>query len=173
MRLSAWRIVAPGLLAALVLAAPVGATGSKSTSTLDDSIVARINVVRHAHGLPLLRLSAQLHRAADGHSRSMGTFGFFAHESRDGTAFWKRIKHDYPKGSYRVWSVGETLVFTSDEIDAADVVSMWMDSPPHRKILLDRTFRDIGVSALRVTGAPGDFEGDDVTLVTADFGIRR
>jgi hypothetical protein len=50
---------------------------------------------------------------------------------------------------------------------------MWMNSPPHRRVLLTPTWRDVGISALHVTAAPGDFGGDDVTLVTADFGIRR
>jgi len=171
-----WRALAPGLLAALVLAAPVGASRSAATSSsdaLDDSIVAQINIVRRSHGLGLLRHNTQLHRSAGGHSRSMGTYGFFAHESRDGTAFWKRIKRDYPQGGYRTWSVGETLAFSSESLDAAVIVRMWMNSPPHRKVLLSSTWRDIGVSALRVSAAPGDFEGDDVTLVTADFGIRR
>jgi len=103
----------------------------------------------------------------------MAAYGFFTHESRDGTAFWQRIKRDYPKSGYRVWSVGETLAFSSGSIDAAAAVRMWMSSPPHRRVLLDPTWREVGVSALRVTSAPGDFQGDDVTLVTADFGIRR
>jgi hypothetical protein len=40
-------------------------------------------------------------------------------------------------------------------------------------VLLNPVWRDVGVSAIRVTSAPGVFEGDDVTLVTADFGVRR
>jgi uncharacterized protein YkwD len=176
MRLSAWRVVAPGLLVGLALAAPVGATGTspnQSLDALDDSIVSQINVVRRAHGLRPLRASAQLHRSADGHSRTMATYGFFAHESRDGTAFWKRIRRAYPPAGYRTWSVGENLAFTSGGLDAAQAVKMWMGSPMHRKVLLTPNWRDVGISAIRVTSAPGDFEGDDVTLVTADFGLRR
>jgi uncharacterized protein YkwD len=163
-------------LVALALAAPVGATGTsptRSLGSLDDSIVSQINVVRRAHGLRPLRASAQLHRSADGHSRAMATYGFFAHESRDGTVFWKRIRHDYPETGYRRWSVGENLAFSSGRLDAAEAVSMWMASPMHRKVLLTPNWRDVGISAIHVTSAPGDFGGDDVTLVTADFGIRR
>jgi uncharacterized protein YkwD len=176
MRVSAWGGVVPGLLAALVIAAPVGATASTSRTSLDaldDSIVAQINVVRRSHGLPLLRVNLQLHHSAGGHSRAMATYGFFAHESRDGTVFWKRVKRDYSESGYRTWSVGETLALSSESLDAATTVRMWMNSPPHRKVLLTRMWRDIGVSAVRVASAPGDFGGDDVTLVTADFGMRR
>jgi uncharacterized protein YkwD len=176
MRFSAWGGVVLGLVAALVIAAPVGAKGSASIvsmAALDNSIVAQINVVRRSHGLPLLRVNRQLHRSAGGHSRAMGTYGFFHHESRDGTVFWKRVKRDYSRSGYRTWSVGETLAFSSNSLDGAATVRMWMNSPPHRKVLLNPTWRDVGVSAVRVMSAPGDFAGDDVTLVTADFGIRR
>ena len=176
MRLSAWRTLAPGLLAALAVAAPAGAAGPteiESLDPLDEAIVSRINVVRTRHGLPPFRVSAQLDRSADRHSRAMGTYGFFAHESRDGSTYRARIRRDYPQGGYRTWSVGETIEFDSEELAAGDAVGMWMGSPSHRQALLSRTWREIGVSALRVTGAPGVYEGDDVTLVTADFGVRR
>ena len=176
MRFSAWKALVPGLLAALALAAPAAATEStaiESLDSLDIAIVARINVIRARYGLPPMRENAQLSRAADGHTRAMGTYGFFAHESRDGTSYSKRIRRDYPQGGYRVWSVGENLVFDSAPMSAAIAVSMWMASPPHRAALLSRTWREIGVSALRVRSAPGIYEGDDVTLITADFGVRR
>jgi len=176
MRLSAWRTVAAGLLTVLAVAAPAGATGSTeiaSLESLDGAIVARINVIRPRHGLRPFRASTQLQRAAAKHSQAMGTYGFFAHESRDGTTSGKRIRRDYPQRGYRTWSVGENLAFSSEELTAADTVAMWMGSPAHRAALLDRTWREIGVSALRVSSAPGIYEGDDVTLVTVDFGLRR
>jgi uncharacterized protein YkwD len=180
-RISIWRAFAPSLLtalilAALVLAAPVGASESSRSSSLealDESVVAQINVVRSSHGLPLVRVSRDLLRSSGGHSHAMATYGFFAHQSRDGTVFWERIKRDYRKAGYRAWSVGETVAFSSDSLDGAGTVRMWMNSPPHRKVLLNPIWRDVGVSAIRVLSAPGVFEGDDVTLVTADFGVRR
>lgn len=176
MHLRSWRLLAPGLLAALAVAAPAGASGPteiESLDSLDVAIVARINVVRARHGLPPFRLSEELQRSADRHSRAMGTFGFFDHNSRDGTTYRARIKRDYPKAGYRVWDVGETIEFDSEELDAAIAVSMWMGSPPHREALLSRTWREIGVSAIHVTSAPRFYEGDDINLVTADFGVRR
>jgi uncharacterized protein YkwD len=174
--ISILRALAPGFLAALILAAPVGASESsrsRSLDALDESVVAQINVVRRSHGLPLVRLSRDLLRSAGGHSRAMATYGFFAHQSRDGTVFWQRIKREYRKAGYRAWSVGETIAFSSDRLDGAGTVRIWMNSPPHRKVLLNPLWREVGVSAIRVTSAPGAFDGDDVTLVTADFGIRR
>jgi uncharacterized protein YkwD len=176
MRLSVVGTLAVALLAALGAVVPAAATGStaiETLDTLDTAIVARINVIRQAHGLPPMRASARLGRAAHRHSRAMGMYGFFAHESRDGTSYRQRIRRDYPQGGYGVWSVGENLAFDSEQISAADAVGMWMGSPPHRAALLSKTWREIGVSALRVSSAPGIYEGDDVTLVTVDFGLRR
>jgi uncharacterized protein YkwD len=174
--MSIWRALTPGFLAALILASPVGASESsrsRSLDALDESVVAQINVVRRSHVLPLVRLSRDLLRSAGGHSRAMATYGFFSHESQDGTVFWQRIERDYRNAGYRAWSVGETIAFSSGSLDGAETVRIWMNSPPHRKVLLNPLWRDIGVSAIRVTSAPGVFEGDDVTLVTADFGVRR
>jgi uncharacterized protein YkwD len=50
---------------------------------------------------------------------------------------------------------------------------MWMESPEHRKNMLDPAWRDIGISVLHVTAAPGFYKGLEVTLVTADFGFRH
>jgi uncharacterized protein YkwD len=144
-----------------------------SDAQLNASVLVKINDVRRAHGLAPVRENAKLERAAAAHSRAMATYGFFAHESRDGTPFWKRIARDYTSKGYRYWTVGETLLFSTDALGGAAAVRMWMNSPPHRKVLLSPAWREIGVAALTAHAAPGDFDGRDVTLLTADFGVRR
>jgi uncharacterized protein YkwD len=47
-----------------------------------------------------------------------------------------------------------------------------MDSPPHRKNLLTPGWREVGLGAVRALGAPGVYRGLDVTILTADFGVR-
>jgi uncharacterized protein YkwD len=49
---------------------------------------------------------------------------------------------------------------------------MWMTSPEHRANLLDRNWREIGLSAVHSASAPGVYHGGAVTIVTADFGVR-
>jgi uncharacterized protein YkwD len=49
---------------------------------------------------------------------------------------------------------------------------MWLDSPPHRKILLTSAWREVGLGAVRALAAPGVYKGLDVTILTADFGVR-
>jgi uncharacterized protein YkwD len=99
--------------------------------------------------------------------------GYFAHESAGGEAFWKRVRRYYKQGKYRYWSVGENLLWSSPGVDASGAIQMWMNSPEHRANMLDRHWREVGLGAVHVTVAPGAFEGLEVTIVTADFGIRK
>jgi uncharacterized protein YkwD len=53
------------------------------------------------------------------------------------------------------------------------MVAHWMSSPEHRRNLLDPAWRQIGLATLTVPSAPGVYAGRDVTVVTADFGVRK
>jgi uncharacterized protein YkwD len=103
----------------------------------------------------------------------MARVGYFAHESADGSSFDKRIARFYPSGRRPYWSVGENLLWSSPSIDAAGALQLWLNSPPHRENLLTARWREIGISAIHVAAAPGTFGGQPVTIVTADFGVRR
>ena len=140
---------------------------------LESEVLAELNTVRRRHGLTPLRLSKPLSAAADHHSRAMGTFGFFDHDSRDGSEFWRRVQRYYTDDGYRTWSVGENLLWSSGRLSGGAALEMWMKSPGHRKNILTPRWREIGLSALRVASAPGIYGGRDVVIITTDFGIRR
>jgi uncharacterized protein YkwD len=139
----------------------------------ENVLLREINQVRAQHGLPAFRSSPALLEAADAHSRAMAVGGFFAHESADGSAFWKRVERFYPSRGFRYWSVGENLVYGSPNISAEGAVRAWMDSPGHRANLLSQTWQEVGLSAVHDDSAPGVYDGRPVTIVTADFGVRR
>jgi uncharacterized protein YkwD len=166
-------------LSAVALTAPASArndgptSASRGVSALEAAVLANVNQIRAKRGLRSLKLSNRLSAAADQQSEAMGAKGFFSHNSADGSAFWKRIRRYYTDRSYRYWSVGENLLWSSPDVDAAHALDMWMKSPEHRANLLSKTWREIGLSAIHVHAAPGAFEGLDVTIVTADFGVRR
>jgi uncharacterized protein YkwD len=103
----------------------------------------------------------------------MATDGYFAHESSDGSVFWKRIENFYSPGGHRYWSVGENLVWASPDLTAKRAVKMWMKSKPHRANLLSPRWREIGLSAVYSSQAPGEYRDRAATIVTADFGVRR
>lgn len=157
-------------------ASPAGATpGSEAVrmQSLETGVLASLNAFRKEHGLGPLRLSPSLSRAARQHSMEMAERGYFAHDSANGSTFDKRIARFYPMGFHRYWSVGENLLWSSPDIDAAGALKMWMASPEHRANLLKGEWREIGLSAVHVASAPGAFNGLEVTIVTADFGVRR
>jgi uncharacterized protein YkwD len=171
-------LVASVVAVAVVLggtASPARSGSQQETQllSLNRQIVLAINQFRRAHGLPTLRISSHLNGSARQHSLEMGADGYFAHNSANGTAWWKRIRHYYPPApDYGYWSVGENLLYSPDDIGAAAALKLWIASPPHLANLMNRNFRDLGVSSVHVDQAGGVYGGSPVTIITTDFGAR-
>jgi uncharacterized protein YkwD len=170
------RSILIALVAASVLAVPAFAvgrtTGVVARPALDARIISAINIARAEHGLRAVRLSAPLTTSAGAHSQEMIDHGFFAHQSYGGGDFWSRIARFYPSSGYPRWRVGETILWFSPDVDAAAAVRDWLNSPPHRRVLLSPAWHEIGVAALHASSAPGAFDGLESTVITADFGFR-
>jgi uncharacterized protein YkwD len=139
--------------------------------TLETQVLAAINNLRRAQGVSPLRLNAGLAVAASRHSLSMGEHGSFKHASPDGSPFSKRIEAAYPKTGSR-WSVGESIAWASPELSARQALELWSASPPHRANLLSPAWREVGLGAVHAVGAGGAYQGREVTVLTADFGVR-
>jgi uncharacterized protein YkwD len=174
------RRTALGLAAlAAVVAAPTSAaqplprSPAAALSHFESSVLVDINTFRVGHGLARLHLSSQLTSAARAHSAQMAQDGYFAHESVDGAAFSSRLQRFYRRSPAHLWAVGENLLWSSAAINGDRALGLWLASPPHRQNLLDPRWREIGVSAVHEARAPGVYHGLDVTILTADFGVRR
>ena len=180
-RRAALRIRRAGLVAFFALLSFVTSPATTSAqsriaqlSGLERSIVARVNALRARHGLVPLRHSAGLTAAARHHSREMASRGYFGHRSPDGGAFDRRIARFYSQDAHRYWSVGENLLWASGEMHSAkEAVDTWLRSTKHRAIMLQAHWRQLGVGAVLAYAAPGVYRGADVTILTADFGVRR
>ena len=135
------------------------AAGPRAGTSLEGSLLERINRARQADGLRALRISQGLRRAASAHARWLTKSGSFTHSSADGSSPTARIRR-----YYRGALVGETLLWGSPSVDADDALRRWLESPSHRGVLLDRRFREIGLSAVSADDAPGTFRGLDVTV---------
>ena len=166
-----------GAIAAAALAVPAAAAAPQrhqaGLSALESGVLVDINAFRRAHHLAPLTLNGKLGAAAREHTAQMAAQGYFAHESADGSLFWKRIAAFYRSGPWHFWSVGENLLWSSPDVTPAKALQMWLNSPEHRANLLNARWREIGVAAIHVAAAPGVYEGRDVTIVTTDFGVRR
>jgi uncharacterized protein YkwD len=162
-------------LVATATAAPVQhrTAGIARVAQLETDVLAQLNAVRRSHGLVPLKLSTTLSKAAAEHSVQMGKDGYFAHESFDGSAFWKRVERFYPSRGWKYWAVGENLLWSSPDVDGPGALKLWMESPEHKKNILTAKWREIGISAVHVVAAPGTYDGLDVTIVATDFGVRK
>jgi uncharacterized protein YkwD len=156
---------------ALVLPS-VAQPASKARAEFQDALVNQINELRADHGLKPLTVSEKLGAAAAEHAESMGSEGYFGHTTPSGRTFSSRVARFYPHAGAQRWAVGENLCAGHVALTATDCLRMWLDSPPHRRVLLYPGFRELGVSALAVDNAPGAFDGADTVIVVADFGFR-
>ena len=126
-----------------------------AASPVGYAIVRLLNRTRASYGLPGLRISRLLFRAAGAHSQDLASHGTFSHDSTDGTSFAARMRR-----VTRARLVGETLVEMTGQATAQRIVQAWMNSPPHRTEILTRGYRRVGVGAAR---------GASWLVVTADF----
>lgn len=152
-------VVLCALSTSLVLfaAAPAAQAAGPRLDRGERGIVRAINRARARYGLPRLHAGNRLARAADAHSRSMLAGDYFSHGD-----FGARVRRYV---SFR--QLGETLAW-STRCGARQFVRMWLNSPPHRAVLLSRAFRRVGVG--RRVGSLGSTRA---CLVTADFASRR
>ena len=155
-------VLATSLGAASGLTAPI-ASGKAGLSRSEHAMIRVLNSVRSQHGLRRLRPSRSLNLAAEAHSGDMLARNFFAHDSSDGTPLDRRLRR-YANAR----TVGETLAALRPRPGIGrTVVQMWMDSPPHRAVLLSPAFRRIGISH-----RSGMLNGFGMSVVTADFASR-
>jgi uncharacterized protein YkwD len=138
---------------------PVPATAAQTSA--EAAIVREINRVRRTHGLRGVRVSSGLARVAKSHSRRMLSRDLLTHSSLDGSSFGSRLGRAGHRRRY-----GETLAWAPDGsgTSARVLVSLWMNSAPHRAVLMDGALRRVGVG--RVYGAMG---GQSGAAITADF----
>jgi uncharacterized protein YkwD len=137
-------------------------------------LIAEINRTRRARGLRQLRLSTQLTNAGTAHARELAAAGQFTHAwPTTGMHFTSWIRSFYPARGYRVWSVGENLLWASPGFTPADAVRQWLDSPSHRRVLLSPKWRELGIGVVSAIAAPGAYGGRDVQIAAAEFGLRK
>lgn len=153
------------LLAALILAVlPAGATAAPPRGP---SLLRLLNRERATRGLPALRADPRLARAARAHSADMVRRRYFAHASPEGEHVRGRVRRTGWLDARRRWFLGEDLAWGIGRPGtAAGVVRAWMRSPAHRRILLRRVYRRVGIGV--AAGTPVDPARG--ATVTADFG---
>jgi uncharacterized protein YkwD len=140
-----------------------------STIAAAHALQCLINGVRAQHGLRAVRANGRLRVAARRHAGDMVAHNFFAHDSPLGTTVSSRVRSAGYLGGVREWWLGEALAWGRASAGAPRAILRGLlNSPPHRRILLDPNFRDLGVGVAR--GAPS---GSDAGALTVDLDFGR
>jgi uncharacterized protein YkwD len=168
------RLALPALLAALAAGGTAAADPPTCPAGATDrsAIVCEINAARADAGRAPLQSRTALAHAAEGHSDDMVGRRYFAHESPEGEGPADRARRAGYMRQADSWRIGEVLAWSRGErLTAAGAVELWLGSPPHRRILLSRRYRDVGAGP--VGGAPvGDPGVEPATTITVVFGRR-
>jgi uncharacterized protein YkwD len=164
------------VLAALVASAPSSGAPTLRLAPADhieEPIESRVDALRRAGDLRGVRHSPALAEAAEAHAQALARSGTFAHEIPGGKPFAARLQRFYPARGYAHWATGENIYWTQAAASPEAVVRAWLASPPHRAVLYDPLWREVGVAAVRAQSAPGVYGGRDVTIVVIELGLRR
>src|SRR5918998_5391607 len=122
-------LVLCALTACLIVPALPAAPAARSA---EDQMLAKINSYRAKHGLPGVRKSKSLTRSAERYSWKMMRSGYFGHQGRIGAS-----------SKYR--RLGEILAYTSGTRPRpSEAFRMWLNSPGHKALIVDRWFRYVG-----------------------------
>jgi len=124
-----------------------------------DKIVEYTNQYRLQEGKEPLILNDSLTQAALSKAQNMFADNYWAHISPDGTEPWYFIT----QSGYEYAHAGENLA--RDFKDPQGVVDAWINSPSHRKNILETDFEEIGVAVV-----DGDIGGVETTIVVLLFG---
>jgi uncharacterized protein YkwD len=132
-----------------------------ASSQAEIAIVREINRVRRSHHLRSVKLTAPLAKVARRHSSLMLKHNQLSHSSFDGSSFTTRLARGGKRRQY-----GETLAWapTGTHVTAKVLLGLWLQSAPHRHVLMNAKLRRVGVG--RVYGSMAGQRGN---AITADF----
>jgi len=174
-----------GLLPTTTVASTTTTTVAPTTTTTQPAasfdargweaeILRLTNLERQANGLGKLAACPRLATAALAHTNRMLAGQFYAHKDPDtGTYAKDRIRatgYGYPEGGFR-WRVGENIAMGFMTAEAT--MTGWMNSPGHRKNILNPEFTHLGVGvSIGVWDAwRGTYSNwNSVTMATQNFG---
>ena len=115
------------------------APASTNRAQLEAQLLTATNQARAANGCAPVHLEWHLASSAQQHSDDMSEHDYFSHTSLDGRTFDRRIH----ESGYSGEELGENIA--SGFGSANEVETAWMDSPAHRRNILDCSFQNVGI----------------------------
>ena len=121
-----------------------------STDQAQDTIRCLLNRARKRSDAPKLKQRDSLDAAAQHHASEMASLGHFSHWSPSGDDVRDRARAFGYKGA-----VGE--IIAAGQSSPARVVDAWLESDPHRAVILSRRLRHVGVGVGLSTDSLGEY----------------
>lgn len=116
----------------------------REIESLERQCFDEVNRVREGYGIEPLELSEELLEVARYYSRRMAEENFFSHVDPEGQTVRQRVS----RAGIRWRVLGENLAFTSGYINPVAVsIRGWMESPGHRRNILDGDYRHAAIGA--------------------------
>ena len=107
------------------------------------------NEFRAQNGRKPLTLNRELNAAAQKHSRAMAEGDFFSHNSLNGDRPWDRAEDE----GYTARSMGENIA--AGQRTPQQVVQGWINSPGHRRNMLNPSYTELGVGYFELENDTG------------------
>ena len=150
--------------------APAGACSAADDAAAPVAAQARavaclVNWARGQENRARLHRRSALQRAAELKGQSVASCGQFSH-TPCGTAIASGVN----AAGYRYATFGENLFAGTGSVTPRQVVTAWLNSPPHRATMLSGRFRHVGAAPVRASGLLG---GADAVVWTATFASPR
>lgn len=123
-----------------------------------------INAERTQRNIPPMSDSPALTCIAQSHTLDMVTHDYFSHYDIRGAAPWERFAEATGAAE---WYVGENLA--AGQSSAREVLDAWLNSPDHRRLLLEPDMRWAGIGLLKDQVAYQTPLGWIVTLNVSDI----
>lgn len=126
-----------------------------------DTVIKLVNKARESANEAVLAKNDLLQKAAQNKAQDMIDNNYFAHISPEGKSPWLWIENT----GYDYRYAGENLAI--NYTNAEEQQQAWMDSPLHRKNILNPDYQEIGVAVKQ-----GVIDGHQTTIAVQMFGTR-
>lgn len=146
--------------------------GPSSLRAARKATLCLLNRERAKHGLRRLRFNHKLALAGLEHARDMVSNQYFSHDEPGGPNFVDRILATNYVPASASYSLAENLAWGSGSASSPlATVRGWMASPGHRRNILMRGFREIGIAI--VLGDPVQGQAGGATYATEFGAVHR
>ena len=142
---------------------------AKARADFREALLCILNSARKTYGLPALKRSAALEKAAQGHAASEAKHDYVSHTGRDGSSIASRIA----RRGYRAAAYNEALAGRGRPDDPYSYAGNLLGFGGHPcSAVFDPRFRDIGIGIERLGSGPVPVQFRPSFLVI-DFGLRK